>query len=277
MTKWEVARYLIDAKKCVDSIWYIAENRKQIRNIDLRRKVSQILREFYISCCVVLDELRTNKRELCQANPIIEKIYYERDKDKAHKDADYKPAEFSTLFELRDIMKDQLLTVFNNCRSVLPDNITLNYVPHDKELFRLLHSITADKEEEIKKRKYPLYNMPSPDPNDPQVEIKTIFYDTEDLRRIPDGKRNQYAVIIEDGINIFEGLQERQDGFIRLNVLYGEKTWCTISEENVNRLIRWTKLGLMDIFSMPQMPDPNNPEAMEEFYRISRGEIDFGI
>ena len=156
MTKWEAARYLIDAKKCVDSIWYIAENGKTISNINLRKKVNEILREFYICCCVVIDETH-NRTALRQADATIKRIYYERDKDKAHKDADYKPMAFSSLFQLRDTMKNQLITVLNNCSSVLPDNITLNFVPHDKELFRLVHSITTEKEEEIKKAKYPLY------------------------------------------------------------------------------------------------------------------------
>ena len=48
MTKWEVARYLIDAKKCIDSIWYIADNTKSLSNINLRKKTNELLREFYI-------------------------------------------------------------------------------------------------------------------------------------------------------------------------------------------------------------------------------------
>ena len=39
MTKWELARYLIDAKKCVDSIMYIDENLVALKNIGVREKV----------------------------------------------------------------------------------------------------------------------------------------------------------------------------------------------------------------------------------------------
>ena len=273
MKKWEAARYFIDAKKCVDSVWYIAENGKLISNINLRKKIDDLLRTFYINCCVVLDETH-NKRNLCQADATIKRIYYERDKDKAHKDADYKPIKFASLFELRDIMKDQLLTVFNNCGSVLPDNITLNYVPHDKELFRLVHSITADKEEEIKKLKYPLYNNAPSAADDPQAIIKTVFHDTEDIRDIPEEQRDQYAVVLENGINMFEGLQERQDACIRINVLFDQNIWCSITDKNVERLIRFTELGLLNIFSIPTLPDPDNKDAVEEFYRIMQGEAD---
>ena len=38
MQKWELAKYLIDAKKDVDSVWYIAENVPIIANINLRGK-----------------------------------------------------------------------------------------------------------------------------------------------------------------------------------------------------------------------------------------------
>lgn len=273
MKKWEVARYLIDAKKCVDSIWYIAENAKIISNINLRKKVSEILREFYINCCVVLDETH-NKKTLCQENTTINRIYYERDKDKAHKGSDYTPIHFSTLFELRDCMKEQILTVRKHCHEVLPDVVTLDFVPHDKELFRLVHSITAEKEEEIKKAKYPRYKSNTPEPNTPHTVLK-IFRDTEDIRNIPLEQRSEYGVLIENGINIFEGLQERQDSIIRLNVLYGHDLWCQISKEHIEWLIRITELGLLDIFSMPKLPDPDNAEAVAEFQKMMYGAYDY--
>ena len=274
MTKWEAARYFIDAKKCIDSVWYIAENGKYISNINLRKKIEALLREFYINCCVVLDETH-NKKILCQANPTIDRIYYERDKDKAHKDANYKPIKFSSLLELRDIMKNQLSTVHSNCSSVLPDNITLNYVPHDKELFRLVHTITAEKEEKIKEAKYPLYNKINPDSNDSQAIIRTVFHDTEDIRDIPDDHKEQYAVVIESGINMFEGLQERQDACIRFNVLFNENMWCSITDKDIEISMKLTNLGLLDIFSTPNLSVLNNKDALEEFYKIIQGEADF--
>lgn len=270
MTKWETARYFIDAKKCIDSVWYIAENGKYVSNINLRKKIDTLLREFYINCCVVLDETH-NKKALCQENSTIDRIYYERDKDKAHKDANYKPIKFSSLLELRDIMKGQLSAVHINCSSVLPNNITLNYVPHDRELFRLVHSITAETEEKIKEAKYPLYNKSNPDPNNPQTIKKTVFDDTEDIRDIPNDQKDQYAVIVENGINLFEGLQERQDACVKLNVLYNQNIWCSIPDKKVELLIKLTNLGLLDIFSMPNLSDPNNIERLVEFYKIIQG------
>ena len=274
MKKWEAARYFIDAKKCVDSVWYIAENGKLISNINLRKKVDELLRAFYINCCVVLDETH-NKKALCQADATIKRIYYERDKDKAHKDADYKPIKYSSLFELRDIMKDQLLTVYNNCGSVLPDNITLDYVPHDKELFRLAHSITPENEERIKAEKYPLYKKANYDINDPRTELRTVFQDTEDLRNIPADKINEYAVVLEAGINYYEMVQEMQDGIIKLNVLFNQNMWASVKQDTIEWIMKLSDLGIIDAFGLPTPPDPNNPEAMAEFNRLIQGENRF--
>lgn len=258
MKKWEVARYFIDAKKCVDSVWYIAENGKQISNIDLRKKVDNILREFYINCCIVLDETH-NKKTLCQSNDVIREIYYERDKDKAHKDSNYKPNKFSSLFDLKDRMKKQLSEVYVNGSSVLPDNITLDFVPHDKELFRLVHSITVEVEERIKKDKYPLYNTANPVANDSPQIIKNIFNNTEDIRDIQHEQRNQYAVVIENGINIFEGLQERQDACIKINVLYDQNVWCSPDYKLLAQYEKLKDNGLYDDFGIFHEEVLNDP------------------
>ena len=110
-SKWELARYLIDAKKCVDSIMFIARHKKSLANINLRKKIHDIQQEFYIKCCVVIDNALSSKErgQLKDKNPLIEAIYYERDKDKAHKDSDYKKQKFDTLVEMSECMKKQIL------------------------------------------------------------------------------------------------------------------------------------------------------------------------
>ena len=53
--KWLLARYLIDAKKCVDSILFIAENVKDLRNLSLRDIVEERQRKFYINVKIIYD------------------------------------------------------------------------------------------------------------------------------------------------------------------------------------------------------------------------------
>lgn len=269
MTKWEAARYFIDAKKCIDSIMYIARYKRSLYNIDLRKKSSSILREFYIYCCVVLDE-NGNKRELCSKSETIKRIYYERDKDKAHKDADYKPLKYDSFTELSTIMKKQLKEVWMYCRDYLPDNITLDYVPHDKELFRFVNSISPEKEEEIFLKKHPLYGKKSTtNPND--IIVGKIFQDTEDIRNMSESEKKNYGVVIDDGLNLFEGLQNRQDAVIKMNVLFGFNAWCSMAKGGIELISKLTRLGIIDIYSIPQIPDSSNTEAWKELERIFGG------
>ena len=266
MTKWETARYLIDAKKCIDSILYIARHKRSLSNIDLRKKTATILREFYINCCVVLDETK-RKKEMCNKSEIIKRVYYERDKDKAHKDSDYKPLKFDTFTDLSSIMKKQLQEVFAYSKDVLPNNISLDYVPHDKELFRFVNAISPEKEKEILQKKHPLHSEIY-DINSNNCFYRDIFQDTEDIRNMSENEKENSAVLIEDGLNLFEGLQNRQDSMIKLNVLFGYNAWCRMDKSGVEMITKWTRLGLLDLYSMPHLPDPNNREACEEAIRI---------
>ncbi len=90
MKKWELASYLIEAKKVIDSLWYIILNEKQIDNLDLRSKVKDLRRKFYLNCGYVLENSGLNKKDICARNDTIKGIFYERDKNEAHKDEDYK-------------------------------------------------------------------------------------------------------------------------------------------------------------------------------------------
>ena len=143
MDKWELARYLIDAKKCVDSVLFIAAYGDELRYIDLRKKTSELRSEFSIKCCVVLDKhlerVKIKKRDLCNQDELVQSLYYERDKNSAHKDESYLSPEFESLNEIAEQMKEQLIHIRSVCSDSLPDVVTLDFVPHDRELFRMLH------------------------------------------------------------------------------------------------------------------------------------------
>ena len=72
MTKWELARYLIDAKKCVDNVLFIAENVKELRNLSLRDIVEDRQRKFYINVKVVYDKsLTKSQKQALKSSDII--------------------------------------------------------------------------------------------------------------------------------------------------------------------------------------------------------------
>ena len=256
-----MAKYLIDAKKNIDSIIFIEENIDKVCNLNLRRKVEELRREFYINCCVVLDKSHPkNKKKICE-DKLIEAIYYERDKNCAHRDDDYKSLEFNQLSDMIETMKHQIQQVLVVCKDSLPNNITLDFVSHDKELFRLIYGIAAEKEEEIKHRKYPEYGKT---PQSGDFITKKIFQEAEDIRTIKN--KNEYAVIIENGINFYEALQNRQDACIKINVLYNLETWCSFNQESFSKIQKFKKAGGLNEFDMPVMPKDN--AQLEEFMSL---------
>lgn len=269
MTEWELARYLIDAKKDIDTILFIKLYFDKISNLNLKEKISKIQMDFYIKLCVILDEIinKKEKKNICEANKIINDIYYERDKDKAHKDKNYMKKDSSSFNEIIRYMKMQINEVRIIANDKLPASLTLDYVPHDKELFRFVFGITKDKEEEINKKKYS-----SEEIKGSQSIVKKVFSDTEDIKYIPEERRKEYAVIMKNGINFFEGIQERQDGCININVLYQLNCWCEFEEKSINKWINLKKNGFIDKFDIPCNIIIWSNEKWKEFYNIVNGE-----
>ena len=219
MNEWQLTRYLIDSKKCIDSLLYIELNFNKIINLDLREIIESKLRLFYINLCVVLDYSfsRKERKELKKNDKIVEKIYYERDKNYAHKDIDYEKIVSIELSDIVHKVKKELEYCFELCRKKLPSNITIDYVSYDRNLFRFANSITPLIEEQINKTLYRVSKKEN-------GKKYNIFDDTEDLKYVDN--KNDYAIIIENGLILKEGLQNRQDSCIKFNVLHDENMWC---------------------------------------------------
>jgi len=56
-----------------------------------------------------------------------------------------------------------------------------------------------------------------------------IFDDTEDKNIVKN--KYEYAVFVENGLTLFEGIQNRQDFCIKSNVLYGTNLWCRVNKK----------------------------------------------
>lgn len=226
MNDWQLARYLIDAKKCVDSILFVGSRLQDLTHIPVRPIINEKRQTFYVNCCIILDNVysgRSAKKELCAADSIAQDIYYQRDKNYAHKDSDYEPVQYTDLAAMAEDMKNQLCHTLAICKSSLPENITLDYVPHDPVLFRMVYGITKAVEDKINHLRY---HKPTPPPGE-QYEEYPAFTDTEDIRGIDEADRAKYAVSFKMGINSNESLQNHQDSCIRANVLHGISMWAT--------------------------------------------------
>lgn len=295
--KWENANFLITAKKCIDSFLYISNNILELSNLDLREKTDKLRQIFYINLVNVLDELfntTTKRKNIRQNDKIIDKIYYERNKKSAHKDDDYKPRIYNTLEEEIQDKKNELLHVREICAVVLPDIITIDFVPHDKELFRLVNRLNATLETDANKIKYPNSTFHSYQLSE---EGKHVFkeFDTEerdrrnakmfgyeydkiieryplqsvdDIKIMSDQEKQRYAVIMENGINSYEGLQNRQDSCIKINALLDLNMWCEANINIIKQIEELKKIGFLDVFEIPHLEILQDENKLKEFQKI---------
>lgn len=268
MNKWEVARYLIDAKKNIDSIMYINKNIYELNNIDVSLKIRNVMQSFYLNLSYVLDEkynTRDKKQSICRNNKIIESIYYERDKDKAHKDSNYQRTKYDSIEEIIESMKKQIFEVRKKCEDIIAKEVTLDFVPHDKELFRIVNGINREKEDKICRKKYFI----SDSLNENNITRK-IFYDTEELKE--NREKDKYAVIMKDGINIYEGIQERQDACIKVNVLNNTNIWVQFNSKSKKKIEKLIKTGLVNKYGIPLSFEEMSQEQWKVFTKIMKNE-----
>ena len=247
--KWEIAYYLIEAKKAVDSLWYISNHVGEL--YDVRQLCNDRRSQYYINTCAVLDKTVCNgkgkKKELTQSDNVIAHIYYERDKHYAHKDSDYRQNyPWTNLEQEAFALQEELRHISKKCKDYLPQVLTLDFVCYDSVQYRYINNIGKSDEEKIKNEKYPFYNKPF------IVNGKTIkkkpIYDIETIKSIPTDKHNEYCVIIESGLTFEEDLQNRQDALIKLNVLCGGSLWYARNETMWNECLRLRELGIFDAF-----------------------------
>ncbi len=295
MKKWELARFVIDAKQNIDTLLYIQKNEKSLGNIDLRGRIAKAMQQFYINCCIVLDECYPKqKKKLCHEDAVIDSIYYERDKWYAHKDRNYKRTRFATTDEIIVDVKRKLERVVEKCKEYLPDCFTLDYVPHDKELFRIVHRINSDMERDVYKVKYPKSVFHSYQLSEEgryyfrdldteaqdrrtaelfgydydEVVGKKILQSVDDIPEMSSKERERMAAAVLDGLNSYEGIQNRQDFCISLNLLYNQNIWVVPSCKEFKRIEELKRIGIYDEFEIAHMDKLQDEKVAEEYQKI---------
>ena len=279
MTKWQLARYLIEAKKNIDTLLYIKENQKLLGNIDLRARIAATCQQFYINCCVVLDKsFPKDKKKICQ-NEIISSIYYERDKNSAHKDENYKRQKYNTPDELIAILKNQLAEVRNLCKDFLPENLTLDYVPHDKGLFRFAYRVNPEIENNVNILKYPYFREFDATEEDSRIAKESgcdydnekehpVLQSVDDIQEMTEEEKHRQAVIVDNGLNSYEGLQNRQDFCIKINILFGYNAWSTPVWETLKMIEELKSIGFYDQFEIVHLEKVQDEESQKKVQAI---------
>lgn len=230
MKEWQIAGYLIESKKCVDSLMFIDEHIDKLNNLDLRKIIEEKIQTLYINLRVVYDKClsKEEKNELKNIDKIYQETLYHRDKKYAHKDDNYRKKEYLSREELIHDLKEKVEHCYHICKNKLPKEITLDFISYYNNLYRQIKNITPQKEKILKQIMYNTFKNKDMDSR----EFK-VFNDIEDVNFIKDTQ--EYAVLIDNGINLFEGLQNRQDACIKVNALYDLNIWCNVNKEIYNR------------------------------------------
>ena len=246
--QWELARNFLDAKKAVDSLWYISIHHADLYNVSDLCNVKRTI--YYINACAVLDKSickNGKKKEFVNSDFVISRLYNERDKHYAHKDKNYKPNFPWSSLEVEVLSyQSELKHLLHVCCNYLPNEFTLNFVCYDSELFRRIEKISPEDEEKIKSRKYPLYKYSIP--KKVEKHIVKILWDIDDLKNISNEEKNKYGIVVEDGLTFEERLQLRQDAFIRINVLFDENVWCSPNKDSWDECQKLIQEGFFDKF-----------------------------
>lgn len=274
-SQWELAKYLIDAKKDIDSIMFISENINQFHAIIIKEYIERNRSDFYINLCVILDDhckrnqiTNKNKKEYFdKISLIIDGIYFERDKNYAHKDDDYRETNYNTIDEMICSMKKQIYKVKDICKITLPEVITLDFVPYDKTLFRLINGITRKKEEEILKTKHKEYRTIYEHEQNDELYIKLVT-NINSLKGLSKEEQQKFGVILEDGLNYFEGLQNRQDYCILINYIHGLESWSEFNSEYYQYYKKYRN-SVFDAFDRPRNLRIYSEEFKKEFFMES--------
>lgn len=248
MEKWELARYLIDAKKRIDSMYFIEDHFDELKYVNKRELINNNLREFYIDCVIILDKVlsKGEKRDFKKNNKTIQRIYYERDKNYAHKDLDYEKVTYDSLNKMNLDLIKKIETVHEVCKDKLPESLTLDFLSFDPLLFRLVNGINREKEFAILEKKYP-NKIPESNQNVSNDNVDyTVFEDTEDFKNIKKEDISNFVTVLSDGLTFEEGVQIRQDVLIRTNLLHDADIWPTINKKIFGSVEKLMNLGIVD-------------------------------
>ena len=284
MTSWEVSKYLISAKKDIDSIMFIEENIKDVPLAIRRDYVERIKDHFYINCCVVVDEFLAQKNiirdkklktEWKEEHPIIKQIYYERDKNSAHIDETYKMKNYESFSKLIIEMKSQIRSIVNACAEILPNKLTINYFPHDKVLFRLIYKVNNDEEQKINKSNYVDHKEGYAVGN--LLKPRRVVYDLKELRGLSEEEKQELAVLVDAGLNFYEAQQNLEDFYILINCIHGKNLWTFDIENRVQFYKELKHSGIIDQYDRPKYLKVFTKEAVDKAYNMANYIWGFGI
>ena len=250
LPKWELARYLINAKKNVDTVLFIEKNLNELGDI-AQKELKNARNNFCNSTCNVLDNIGIAKKILCSEEPLINMVYTERDKNVSHKDVNYEQVCFDS-----KLMKNILRKVKKIAKKSLPDVITLNFLAWDSTLFRLIRGINKKKEEEILKKRSErisgneLTSYSSAFSNSDMIDAG--YHVFNGIEKPLKSRVGNEIITFKNGLTEEEGIQFRQDSAISSNLTFDIGIWPIPNPEDQIKYQELKNKGIIDEYGIPQ-------------------------
>lgn len=237
---WINTKYFVDAIRCVCSLLYLQEHADIWNFIDSDDFVDGKLHRFYINLCSLIDihcELTKSKSKrpvykkmLCTMCPSLNWLFYERDKNAAHKDVNYRVNQNVSPDKQIVKMKKAVDVVKHICDNIISSSVSVFYYSYDPLLFRYVNGITPVLEAKLNDLLYMKVEY-----NENNSKLFRIIWDPRQVRDL--SPKQDYCVAADNGLMLqpYDMLQHREDFCIRLNAWHGCDAWVhfddTYSEE----------------------------------------------
>lgn len=151
--RWKNIQHLEIAVGCIRSLMFFSCHKDDCCTIYSEDEfVNGKYEKFILEASYVLDNFckiknrqeKNIKSILCAMYLSIEKIYYERDKNVAHKDKNYKAMQFASLDARIAIMEKMVDDIRSVCSEILSEKYKAIYFPYDDELRFCVYQVTRD-------------------------------------------------------------------------------------------------------------------------------------
>ena len=240
---WINTEYFIQTVRCVCSLTYLDEHNEICQLIDAKDFIDGKLHRFYINICALVDihcdyavsnsKRSAYKKMLKIMCPSYDWVFYERNKNAAHKDSDYMYRSDITLPEIITKMKRAVQTTRSVCSNVISDKIEYEYYSYDSLLFRYVNGITPELEKAFNNSIYTKQTI-----GKKEGKILKNISDAKQVRHL--NSNEDYCVTCKNGLmgQPYDMLEHRQDMCIRLNAWQGCDSWVTLKDkETVNEML----------------------------------------
>lgn len=151
--KWKNIQHLEIAVGCIRSLMFFSYHKDDCWPIYSEDEfVNRKYEKFILELSYILDDYcaMKNKQEnhtkktLCAMHPSIQKVYYERDKNVAHKDKTYKTIKSVSLDKRIVIMKEIIENIREVCSEIFSGKYQVVYFPYDEKLRFCVYQVTKD-------------------------------------------------------------------------------------------------------------------------------------